>query len=137
MMSLSKYVKKMNQEMLVPDSPKCNCEDEVVLDPETVVIDDSIEDIDDAQEEITEFLEESGEPIEAKIEAGEPVTTEEAIVVQEALKHFRYGIGADRSNLNRESLGNTKEHLEEIRSISKQLSELKELLLDKKAKLKK
>ena len=123
--------------MLVPDSPKCNCEDEVVLDPETVVIDDSIEDIDDAQEEIAEFLEESGEPIEAKIEAGEPVTTEEAIVVQEALKHFRYGIGADRSDLNRESLGNTKEHLEEIRSISKQLSELKELLLDKKAKLKK
>jgi len=136
-MSLSKYVNKMNQEMLVPDSPKCNCEDETVLDPETVVIDDSIEDIDDAQEEITEFLEESGEPIEAKIEAGEPVTTEEAIVVQEALKHFRYGIGADRSDLNRESLGNTKEHLEEIRSISKQLNELKELLLDKKAKLKK
>lgn len=136
-MSLSKYVNKMNQEMLVPDSPKCNCEDETVLDPETVVIDDSIEDIDDAQEEITEFLEESGEPIEAKIEAGEPVTTEEAIVVQEALKHFRYGIGADRNDLNRESLGNTKEHLEEIRSISKQLSELKELLLDKKAKLKK
>lgn len=136
-MSLSKYVNKMNQEMLVPDSPKCNCEDEVVLDPETVVIDDSIEDIDDAQGEITEFLEESGEPIEAKIEAGEPVTTEEAIVVQEALKHFRYGVGADRSDLNRESLGNTKEHLEEIRSISKQLSELKELLLDKKAKLKK
>lgn len=136
-MSLSKYVNKMNQEMLVPDSPKCNCEDEVVLDPETVVIDDSIEDIDDAQGEITEFLEESGEPIEAKIEAGEPVTTEEAIVVQEALKHFRYGIGADRSDLNRESLSNTKEHLEEIRSISKQLSELKELLLDKKAKLKK
>ena len=64
-MSLSKYVNKMNQEMLVPDSPKCNCEDEVVLDPETVVIDDSIEDIDDAQEEITEFLEESGEPIDA------------------------------------------------------------------------
>ena len=118
-MSLSKYVNKMNQEMLVPDSPN------------------SIEDIDDAQDEITEFLEESGEPIEAKIEAGEPVTTEEAIVVQEALRHFRYGIGADRSDLNRESLGNTKEHLEEIRSISKQLSELKEMLLDKKAKLKK
>lgn len=136
-MSLSKYVNKMNQEMLVPDSPKCNCEDEVVVEPEVIAIDDSIEDIDDAQEEITEFLEESGEPIEAKIEAGEPVTTEEAIVVQEALKHFRYGIGADRSDLNRESLGNTKEHLDEIRSISKQLSELKELLLDKKAKLKK
>lgn len=136
-MSLSKYVNKMNQEMLVPDSPKCNCEDEVVVEPEVIAIDDSIEDIDDAQGEITEFLEESGEPIEAKIEAGEPVTTEEAIVVQEALKHFRYGIGADRSDLNRESLANTKEHLEEIRSISKQLSELKELLLDKKAKLKK
>ena len=115
-MSLSKYVNKMNQEMLVPDSPKCNCEDEVVVEPEVIAIDDSIE---------------------AKIEAGEPVTTEEAIVVQEALKHFRYGIGADRSDLNRESLGNTKEHLDEIRSISKQLSELKELLLDKKAKLKK
>jgi len=136
-MSLSKYVNKMNQEMLVPDSPKCNCEDEVVVEPEVIAIDDSIEDIDDAQGEITEFLEETGEPIEAKIEAGEPVTTEEAIVVQEALKHFRYGIGADRSDLNRESLGNTKEHLEEIISISKQLSELKELLLDKKAKLKK
>lgn len=136
-MSLSKYVNKMNQEMLVPDSPKCNCEDEVVVEPEVIAIDDSIEDIDDAQGEITEFLEESGEPIEAKIEAGEPVTTEEAIVVQEALRHFRYSIGADRSDLNRESLGNTKEHLDEIRSISKQLSELKELLLDKKAKLKK
>ena len=119
-MSLSKYVNKMNQEMLVPDSPKCNCEDEVAIEPEVIAIDDSIEDIDDA-----------------KIEAGEPVTTEEAIVVQEALRHFRYGIGADRSDLNRESLGNTKEHLDEIRSISKQLSELKELLLDKKAKLKK
>lgn len=136
-MSLSKYVNKMNQEMLVPDSPKCNCEDEVAVEPEVIAIDDSIEDIDDAQGEITEFLEESGEPIEAKIEAGEPVTTEEAIVVQEALKHFRYGIGADRSDLNRESLANTKEHLDEIRSISKQLSELKEMLLDKKAKLKK